>query len=298
MPAPIAKPAGVAGAPADLRRRLGAFYTPEHTTRHMAAMLTGLDDSSDILEPSGGDGAYVAALLETGLVRPDQIEVWDLDEAVGPVVEEFGIRFSCHDSLLDAPDDVRYSHIIGNPPYLNKQSQYVKANKARLRREYSAIGANDTYAMFIYMGLQRLLPGGQLTFLVSDTFLTLGIHRKLREHLLKHTHISSVTLLPADTFEDATVRTAIIDLRSGPAPDDHVVQFIDLRAEPAGQYDHPVRGSAGRVRHQSRLGVRIRRRPTRCPAPGSRQPGPDDCPRRRPGHAHRRQRRLPRRHQP
>ena len=229
-------PAGALGAPAELRSQLGAFYTPTHAVQHMVRKLRHLNADSRILEPSGGDGAFVAGLLEYTDVLPEQVQVWDIDPAVGATFAKFNVPFTSVDSLLDAPVGEHFSHIVGNPPYLNKQSEYVKANRARLRSTYKDIGANDTYAMFMRMGLDRLRPGGQLVFLVSDTFLTLGIYRRLREHLLNNARIDAITLLPADTFPDAAVRTAVIDLTRGPAPPGHLVEFTDLRRQEPGDY--------------------------------------------------------------
>lgn len=233
-------PAGAQGASAADRRRLGAFYTPAHAAAHMVAMLRPVPGPLSVLEPSGGDGAFVAELITSGFAHPSQIEVWDLDAATGPGLAALGVRFSHRDSLLEAPAPQGHSHIIGNPPYLNKQSSYVKANRARLGRLYRRIGANDTYAMFTRMAVDQLRDGGQLVFLVSDTFLTLGIHRKLREQLLAETTITSITLLPKGTFADAAVNTAIINLTKQPAPAGHETMIEDLRGEAPGTYDQPL----------------------------------------------------------
>lgn len=226
-------------SPLDRRRDLGAFYTPDHIATHMAALLPDLDANSRVLEPSGGDGALARAVLATGHVRPDQIDVWDTDPDVAPALAALGVRFAHRDSLLQAPPPADlYSHVIGNPPYLSKQSAYIKANRIALQRRYKTIGVNDTYAMFLFMALEQLRPGGHLVFLISDTFLTLGVHRRLREHLLHDHTLHRVTLLPADTFVGATVRTAIVHVsRSRPAADHHVA-FIDART--SGDLETPA----------------------------------------------------------
>lgn len=228
------------------RHALGAFYTPPQIAAHMASLLEGLGPTSRILEPAGGDGALARAVLATARVEPAQVDVWDTNPEVSASLSELGVNFARRDSLLDPPPpaDV-YTHTIGNPPYLNKQSTYVKDHRIELRSRYAAIGANDTYAMFALMALQQLQPGGQLVFLLSDTFLTLGAYRRLRELLLAETTMRSVTLLPAGSFPGAAVRTAILDLLKSPPPPAHEVVFIDARA--TGDL-HPVAGSPTRTR--------------------------------------------------
>lgn len=70
--------------------------------------------------------------------------------------------------------------------------------------------------MFTYMALRQLALGGQLVFLLSDTFLTLGIHRRFRQHLLNY-RIDSITLLPKGSFPQASVNTCIVETTKHPA---------------------------------------------------------------------------------
>lgn len=216
--------------PDDRQRELGAFYTPTAVADHMAGLLRDVGPQSRLLEPAGGDGALAEAAVRTAGLAPQQVDVWDTNPDVAPTLERLGVRFHCRDSLLDAPAPRgAYTHALGNPPYLNKQSQYIKAHRAELRRKYSEIGAQDTYAMFTYLALEQLREGGQLVFLISDTFLTLGIHRALRELLLTRATLTSITLLPTDTFPGAAVRTAIVDLTKQRPSRGHRVRFVDAR---------------------------------------------------------------------
>lgn len=211
-----------------VRRVLGAFYTPDHVVDRMVRMLTPESLAGVILEPSGGDGAFVNGLQRVG-VPGDRIHVVDINPDTRPALEALGVQVTIDDFLLGNCDTVADA-VIGNPPYLNKQSDYVRAHRRELNARFAGVGVNDTYALFVYKALRdHVAPGGQLVVLVSDTFLTLGIHRKLREFLTQQTMIDSVTLLPADTFPDAAVRTAILAVRNEPAPPDHVTVVTDMR---------------------------------------------------------------------
>lgn len=229
------------------RRDYGAYYTPRPVVEQMVSQLD-LTPDAHILEPSGGDGAFVDVLIEHG-IPAQQITVWDIDPAVEAAMRQKGVNFELKDSLLDVnslldfgdgPGGVtgeEYTHVVGNPPYLNKQSSYIKNHRQKLRRLYGEIGANDTYAMFTYMALGQLKRGGRLVFLISDTFLTLGTHRRFRQHLLSNYQINSITLLPKETFRDASVNTCILDITKQKPGADHAIRFVDCRDKAAGNFD-------------------------------------------------------------
>jgi hypothetical protein len=203
----------------------------------MMSLLAPFDGSSRVLEPSGGDGAFVSGLVERG-VPGSAIEVWDVDPAAGEQVVSFGATFVCCDSLLDMPPGAgRFSHVVGNPPYLNKSSAYIRENRAALARRWGSVGASECYAMFIALAVEQLCDGGQLLFVVSDTFLTLGSHRKLRKLLLDSTQVDQVTLLPRGVFSDAAVATVVVAARKGCPVAGHEVVFTDLRDCDLGVYD-------------------------------------------------------------
>lgn len=230
-------PAGSNGADPTRRRALGAFYTPEHAVEYMLTLLRGVDEHSRILEPSGGDGAFVAQLTRTLPVAGRQVDVCDLDPAVGPALARFGVGFTCRDALLDPPSvPGGYTHVVGNPPYLSKHSDYLRANRDELRRRYSDIGAHDTYAMFTRMALDALAPGGQLVFLISDTFLTLGVHRAFRQLLLQRYTVDALTLLPRSAFKDASVGTVVLAVTNAPPAPGHAITVRDCRSAVPGDY--------------------------------------------------------------
>ncbi len=199
------------------KKNLGAFYTPPKTVSYMVSQLGKIEPEDKILEPCGGDGVFVKELIKQG-VNPKQITVWDINPAIREEIESLGVSFECVDTLIDKTPGALFSEkfdfIIGNPPYLNKQSSYIKEKKSLLQKIFKEIGCHDTYAMFIYRSLELLNEGGILCFITSDTFLSLGTHEKLREFILNNTKIKEILLAPKNLFTQAgaSVTTSIITL--------------------------------------------------------------------------------------
>ena len=232
------------------KKDLGAFYTPVHTVKYMLSLLSNFSDRSLLLEPSGGDGAFISVVLKNKLLKSKQITVWDINPEVNDDMHKLGVKFEIKDTLLNTKfvqnglfsDVKKYTHIVGNPPYLNKQSSYIKNNKLKLGKIYDEIGANDTYAMFLYLCCHLLDNNGQLCFITSDTYLTLGIHKKLRKYLLENFTIKNITLCPSDLFREtgALVNTCIIYLVNDKPNDQSVVEFNDCRKNIVGDYDGKI----------------------------------------------------------
>jgi len=232
------------------KKNLGAFYTPKHVVDYMLSLLSDFNSDSQLLEPCGGDGVFISRILQKGLLKPHQIVVWDINPDVKDKIEKLGVTIQIKDTLLETEferglffrEQSLFSHIVGNPPYLNKQSLYIKKNKHKLKKIYKEIGANDTYAMFLYLCGNLLKPEGQLSFITSDTYLTLGIHKKLRKWLLDNFAIKEITLCPKSLFNglNASVHTSIITIINRKPNEHHFIKFNDCKNNKLGDYNGTV----------------------------------------------------------
>jgi hypothetical protein len=116
------------------------------------------------------------------------------------------------EALLDGRG---FDIVIGNPPYGGfKIDDNVRSGLG--------LGSNDPYGAFVSRFLKNdrlpadLMKGGLLSFIVSDTFLTLGSHLELRKQLMD-SRIHKVIQTSADTF-NAAVNTAIVIIQKGGGP--------------------------------------------------------------------------------
>lgn len=173
------------------------------------SQLGEIKEDQKILDPCVGPGIFVKKLLESGISK-SQIVAYDINSSFKREIKQFGVFFKEQDTLLALyPDSYNeFDFIVGNPPYLNKASTYVRTNKVKLRKIYGKINAHETYAMFIVNSIWRLKEGGKLGFITSDSFFTLSTHKKLRKFILNKCKINKVLLAPKNLFSKQNVSTS------------------------------------------------------------------------------------------
>uniref|UniRef100_UPI0040488188 Eco57I restriction-modification methylase domain-containing protein n=1 Tax=Algoriphagus sp. TaxID=1872435 RepID=UPI0040488188 len=72
--------------------------------------------------------------------------------------------------------------VIGNPPYVNTKLISKMGISKKLEEEYGY--CDDLYNHFTFRGLELLKSGGLLSYITSDTFLTLQTKKNMRMHFL------------------------------------------------------------------------------------------------------------------
>jgi hypothetical protein len=165
-------------------------------------------NTQKVLDPCVGSGIFVKSLLKYG-VDKSQIFCHDINSDYRADIEDLGVRFKAIDNLLSFNSECydEYDFIVGNPPYLNKSSNYVRKNRSKLKQIYGKINAHETYSMFIVNSIWRLKEGGKLGFITSDSFLTLSTHSKLRSYILNNCVLNEILLAPINLFDEQNVST-------------------------------------------------------------------------------------------
>jgi hypothetical protein len=190
-------------------KELGLIQTPPKTVEYIISRLGRIEKEKKILDPCVGPGIFVEKLFEKG-INKNQIHTIDINEDFKAHIEELNVLFEQKDYLTSFnPESYdKYEFIIGNPPYLNKSSTYIRKNKSKLQKIYGKINANETYAMFIIGSVWRLKEGGKLGFITSDSYLTLNTHTRLRRFILNNCKIDEILLAPKNLFDKQNVSTA------------------------------------------------------------------------------------------
>lgn len=170
------------------RKALGAFYTPTDAA-HFLASWAMRRDGEVLLEPSTGDGSFVAAAQEVaaarGWSRPGFVASELNPRAAADVVGRGLVRA---DEL--APGDFLTSPVrpvdaaIGNPPYVRLRAlpddqarTALDASRADLGEEMSTSGS--VWMPFVSRAARFLRPGGRLALVLPWDFTYVRYARPL-----------------------------------------------------------------------------------------------------------------------
>ena len=169
-------------------------------TSYMLGLLQ-CDNSTKILEPCAGEGAFLDEILNKGL--SPHIKAYDLsDICVAKLFEKYGdirnIQIEKKDFLLLlSMFEDRFDRVIANPPYGAYQSP---EKRKQLRKDFPNIYTKETYGLFLAQAMEMLNACGRLVFIIPDTYMTLHMHEGLRKLILNNYRIESITLFPSNFF--------------------------------------------------------------------------------------------------
>jgi hypothetical protein len=109
-----------------------------------------------------------------------------------------------------------FDAIVGNPPYLYSAGQgyadYFK-NKFKLS-EYQT----DFYVYFIEQAIKLTRPGGNISYIVSDSWLNSDYFSKLRTHLLTKHRLELVAIFNYPVFDKVTLENSILVISHSEIP--------------------------------------------------------------------------------
>lgn len=104
----------------------------------------------------------------------------------------------------------RYDCVIGNPPYLSfglrGAGRLDKGYYDYLRRNFSASAEYKLsyYVLFMEQGIDRLVEGGYLGFIVPDSFLLGRYYSKIRSYIMEKTSIEALVHIETSLFGEVT----------------------------------------------------------------------------------------------
>lgn len=182
-----------------------SYYTKSpNIATYMASMIQP-NKNDLILEPCGGDGMLIDALLS--LDSTFNIDTCEIDEQALKIMQEkynilSNVVVRKADILIDSLFDEytktgHYDKIIGNPPYGGWQDYQRRID---LKQKYNGFYVHETYSLFLLRCISLLKEGGILSFIIPDTFLFLHNHKKIRKYLLEETLIKEIVIFPSKFF--------------------------------------------------------------------------------------------------
>jgi len=199
------------------KNRFSQIFTPDYIAEFMVKnikqhYLSTHDEISinniKILEPSAGKGIFLNYLLGEGFT---DITAYELDQKLkAPLLKSYpNVKFN-FENFLGSDTNEKFDIIIGNPPYLGQN--YNAQIFQELVKNYSIckkyfVGNMDLFYFFIHLGIDKLKPGGLLSFITTNYWLTkskkTGI-KYLKPHIINDCFmIQYIDLSKISVFKDA-----------------------------------------------------------------------------------------------
>lgn len=226
-------------------RALGQYFTPPEVVDLAFAVLAWLAPdlrSGRLLDPSCGEGAFLAGALRAGFpparlygldADPRLPETWRAAQATAlPEAAHLAVT----DGLVGGGEEL-FEVIAGNPPF---GGQADPEHDLYLAFEYSwwRLGARKGPALprelwFLERSLRLLRPGGLLAMVLPEGFFANRRWRAQRGALVTHYQVEAVVGLPRSVFRGSrtAVKTALLFARKSPPPAGHVVRLAELDEE-------------------------------------------------------------------
>lgn len=182
--------------------------------------------------------------LTTDLNAQLAVEKGDwMTSVAGEAEKTFAWTTNIPEVILDGGFDI----VIGNPPYKGgKEAEYITSLSHFLDQEYDFYTKpirKDPYQKFIFRAFELARQGGIVTYITSNTFLTIDSKISTRKLLLENEVLSIINGNP-NTF-DAAVHPAIFTARKSPASRQTSMRFINGTSTPIAEFKKFISSSEG-----------------------------------------------------
>lgn len=271
----------------------GAIYTRREVVDFMLDIAGYTSDqpltSYRLLEPSFGGGDFLLPALERLLAAAQRIPASERVVALEPAIRGVelhrstyletcaavrvmltagGIRPADADRLLDTwlaqgdfllcGFDHRFTHVVGNPPYV-RQEEIPEALIQEYRRRFVTIyDRADIYVPFIEQSLRLLEPGGKLNFICADRWMKNKYGKKLRALVSQNFSLTVyIDMYGTDAFHsEVSAYPAITMIERRDTPNTRVYARPAINADALGklsadiaQRDLPRRSAVREIQH-------------------------------------------------
>jgi len=195
---------------------IGQIFTPDYIAEYMVKnclnfiMKNNGNISQDfkVLEPSAGEGVFLGYLRNNSF---SNIYAYEMDLSLkDSLLDSFPTTKFKFDNFLSSKISEKFDLIIGNPPYLGQNynaeifQEYIK--KYPICSKYF-VGNMDLFYFFIHLGIEKLKPGGILSYITTNYWITksrkTGI-KLLKPHILNECYLLQyIDLSSLNIFEGA-----------------------------------------------------------------------------------------------
>jgi adenine-specific DNA-methyltransferase len=187
-----------------IKHKFGQYFTPKLVADFMIE-LADISVNSKILEPSCGEGVFLACLQKKGF---DNITAYEIDE-------ELAREFSAvrYESFVSAKIEDSFDLIIGNPPYIrwkNLEETLKKELAGNFLWNKYFNSLCDYLYIFILKSIELLNENGQLIFICPEYWMSTTHSLSLRNYIVSQGYFEEIYHFnETPIFEKVTVSIVI-----------------------------------------------------------------------------------------
>lgn len=185
----------------------GNFSTPKSLRDKTLSKLPRLKRPK-VLDPSCGTGEFLLSAKE--YFEQPELYGWEIDERLVDIARKVipEANIECTNALLKDFHE-QFDVVIGNPPYFEFMPD------AYIRGKFKEVlgGRVNIYALFVYLGIKLLKPGGYLAYVMSTSMNNGAYFAKLRQFIVREANIEYLEVLDRDFFEGVLQSTMVFIAR-------------------------------------------------------------------------------------
>ncbi len=178
------------------KNKKGSYYTPHKVVQNMLSCVY-LEKEKTLLDPCCGSGSFLMSVE----ANPQQIYGVDNDEIAVFICkinlllkyqnEQFIPQIYCLDFLnsdifssTHPIFNTKFDYITTNPPWGAMCNMYPVCE----------IFSKESFSYFFVKSFELLKPNGTIRFLFPESILNVKVHKDIRQYMLTHGTIASITL--------------------------------------------------------------------------------------------------------
>ncbi len=171
------------------RVSLGQFFTPRTLRIKLLTKLPKLRNPR-VLDPACGSGEFLLSAKEY-FINPE-LHCWEIDPELASIAKKVVPEANVEvvDSLTK-PFEEKFDIVLGNPPYY----EFKPTKEIRKKFQEIIYGRVNIYALFVYLGIKMLKPGGYLAYVISSSMNNGAYFKKLREFIVRNANIEYLEVL-------------------------------------------------------------------------------------------------------
>lgn len=230
-------------------------HDPTNVDAQQATLAGGLDETlkgihkvrTDYQTAHGDEKARLAKDIEELTDKLETQLAVKKGDWMDPVADAAEETFAWTTNIPEVTLEGGFDIVIGNPPYKGgDEASYITSLSHFLDEKYDFYTKpirKDLYQKFIYRAFELAKQGGIVSYITSNTFLTIDSKISSRRLLLNNEILEIINGNPA-TFE-AAVHPAIFTVRKTSSPQRGPIRFIEGRSTAINEFKKFVSGSEG-----------------------------------------------------